>query len=148
MHLVGRSDLADDETAAYAGPDSPKTAELKVAVAAWAAELTTSEVVEVATAFRIPVAPLGRGSTLLANQQLTARGFFGPDPEQQIEPGTTFRLHDAVEIDVDTSHLVRTEHATASDERFPLRGLRVVDLTAWWAGPSATHFWPQWERMS
>jgi crotonobetainyl-CoA:carnitine CoA-transferase CaiB-like acyl-CoA transferase len=138
MHIVGRSDLADDASIAYAGADAPKTAELKVAVAAWAAEQTTDDVIDIAAAFRIPVAPIGRGSTLLYNEQLVARGFFGPDPHHEIAPGRTFRLHDPTTVTATRSP--GRSQPRIDDGPLSLSGLRVVDLTAWWAGPSATHF--------
>jgi crotonobetainyl-CoA:carnitine CoA-transferase CaiB-like acyl-CoA transferase len=138
MHIIGRSDLADDESVAYAGPDTPQAAELKAAIAAWAAERTTAEVVDIASAMRIPVAPVGRGSTLLDNEQLRARGFLHGSASGDVGRGTPFRFyHTAVVPHRRSGRDARPGHE--GDEGLPLAGLRVVDLTAWWAGPATTH---------
>lgn len=137
MHIIGRSDLADDESVAYAGPDTPQAAELAAAIAAWAADRTTAEIVDIASAVRIPVAPVGRGSTLMDNEQLRARGFLHTTATGELRPGPTFRFHDPVTVPADPATTPRQVPAPA--EGRPLAGLRVVDLTAWWAGPATTH---------
>lgn len=134
MVLIGRPDLADDESLAYGTALEQRPAELKAAIAEWTARHTTAEIVELASTFRIPVAPIGAGDTLLDNEQLRDRDFFARGEDGTLEPGPPLRYYPAAPPAADGP---RREDPAGTD--LPLAGLRVVDLTAWWAGPSSTH---------
>ncbi|WP_084735733.1 CaiB/BaiF CoA-transferase family protein [Actinophytocola xinjiangensis] len=131
MVLVGRPDLADDESLAYGTARQQRQDELKAAIVDWAASLTTAEVVDLASAFRIPVAPVGSGDTLLDNEQLRERGFFTTGADGLTRPGPPLRFTG------DGTAPSRPD--TGDRDGLPLAGLRVLDLTAWWAGPASTH---------
>src|SRR5207253_3033527 len=75
-------------------------------------------------------------------EQFVARGVF-EQHDGYIAPRVPYRLHapgakDAHRQDggVPSAH---TTHQAGGRARKPLDGVRVVDLTAWWAGPAAGH---------
>ena len=133
--IIGRPDLADDETHAY-GNDNPEIdAEIRRGVDAWTREQTTDEVIELASALRIPVSPVTTGETITQNEQLLSRGFFQQDAAGLRTPGPAFRFTPGA----GPAPTAGPSGSAAPSGRAPLSGVKVVDLTAWWAGPGATH---------
>jgi crotonobetainyl-CoA:carnitine CoA-transferase CaiB-like acyl-CoA transferase len=104
---------------------------------------TTAEIVETATALRIPVAPIGEGRNLPENDHLRQRGVFAHGTDGLLRPRRPWLVRgtDAA----NAAHAVPTSHEPwsgpppGSPPDRPLSGLRVADLTAFWAGPAATH---------
>jgi crotonobetainyl-CoA:carnitine CoA-transferase CaiB-like acyl-CoA transferase len=92
---------------------------------------------------------------VLEHEQLVARGVFRDDPSGTFRhPRPPYRIDDREappfgpaprlgEHDGRIALRSRPVAAGAADaaagEALPLAGLRVIDMTAWWAGPSATH---------
>ena len=116
----------------------------------WTRQHTTEEIVEQARLLRIPVAPVGNGETVLEHEQLVARGVYRDSPEGDFRaPCPPYRIdgerpppprpaprlgeHDGARFEAQ-----RVEAGSEALE-LPLQGIRVVDATTWWAGPSATH---------
>jgi crotonobetainyl-CoA:carnitine CoA-transferase CaiB-like acyl-CoA transferase len=128
-------------------------------VRSWTRERTTAEIIEQARLLRIPVAPIGNGRGVLEHEQLVARGIYRdapgsgfkvPCPPYQIDgerppqPSRAPRLGEHTSQPEFPSGQERVESATkpkteTKTKNLPLAGIRVVDATAWWAGPSATH---------
>jgi crotonobetainyl-CoA:carnitine CoA-transferase CaiB-like acyl-CoA transferase len=126
-------------------------AHLAPEIAAWMAERTKAEILEVAGAFRIPHAPIGNGATIPVTDHFEARGslvrnvrdgFLEPDRPYRFdppllrapEPAPALGEHDGI------AHEARaSEDRPVGDEPLPFRDLRVLDLTAFWAGPLPTH---------
>lgn len=124
-------------------------------IAEWVAGRTTAEVLDLAEAFRIPHAPIGNGATIPNTDHFVARGsivanrrdgFAEPDRPYRFdrpllrEPGPAPRVgeHDDEVFTVAASP--RSAATTSGDgTSLPYAGLRVLDLTAFWAGPVATH---------
>jgi crotonobetainyl-CoA:carnitine CoA-transferase CaiB-like acyl-CoA transferase len=148
--LIERSDLADDAALAQVAGRMARFAEWNEIVHAWTRRHTTAEIVERASLLRIPVAPVLDGKRVLEHEQLVARGVFREEPRgsfryprppwiiagEQAPPARPApRLGE---------HTGRVEAraprrpAPAGEAALPLAGLRVLDLTAWWAGPAAT----------
>ncbi|GAA0710740.1 CoA transferase [Dactylosporangium roseum] len=144
MLLIGRPDLADDEALSYAGMPTARSAGVRRAIEDWTESRTGEEVIDAASALRIPVAPIGNGATLLDNEHLDARGFFQPTGTGLRQPGAPFRFH-PVEPPAGAREGGGRPESSAPvaagdpDGTGHLDGLRVLDLTAWWAGPAASH---------
>lgn len=137
MILIGREDLAFDESLAYAAVREQRADELRQAITAWTSANSTEAIVDLAEAFRIPVAPMGNGATIPGFDQVRERGLLIQDGSGQQVPRPPARstgLHDVTSSDTPPSDLSQR----SSDRSGPLAGIRVVDLTGYWAGPSAT----------
>ncbi|HET9889443.1 MAG TPA: CoA transferase, partial [Mycobacterium sp.] len=116
----------------------------------WLAERTVAEIVELGQLFRLPIAALGNGSTIRELEYVRERGVFVPNPAgfdqprppwlmsacAPAAPGDTPALGAA--DDESPWRRVEPEIEPALDG-LPLSGVRIVDLTAFWAGPAATH---------
>jgi crotonobetainyl-CoA:carnitine CoA-transferase CaiB-like acyl-CoA transferase len=132
---------------------------LQPEIAAWMAEHTTAEVLELASAFRIPHAPVGNGATIPSTDHVVARGSIVTNPRDGFaEPGPPYRFdppllrapapaprlgeHD-VEVVVPAPADGGAPSVAASpaqdDPALPFDGLRILDLTSFWAGPLCTH---------
>jgi crotonobetainyl-CoA:carnitine CoA-transferase CaiB-like acyl-CoA transferase len=115
---------------------------------AWVAERTVAEICELATAFRLPNAPIGNGANLPMFEHFRARGTFVPNPRDGFtQPGHPYRLQPArLRTPEPAPRLGEHDGARrtkadgpAGRDGLPFAGLRVLDMTAFWAGPSCTH---------
>ncbi len=149
--LIGRTDLMADKQLATIFGRSARMEEWNAIVRQWTRQRTTAEIVEAAALLRIPVAPVNNGETVLAHEHFKARGvfvenpgggFLQPRPPYRIDGHAAGRLRAAPGIgEHDASVAARPPRAAVSDAddlALPLAGIRVLDATAWWAGPSAT----------
>jgi crotonobetainyl-CoA:carnitine CoA-transferase CaiB-like acyl-CoA transferase len=109
---------------------------------------TTAEVVALAAELRIPVAPVNDGPAVVEFEQGQARGSLVDDPTARFRvPTRSWRIDGegapppspAPRLGEHTGTIrPRPAKAAATSERtLPLHGVKVLDLTAWWAGPSA-----------
>ncbi|HEB88093.1 MAG TPA: CoA transferase, partial [Deltaproteobacteria bacterium] len=155
--MIERPDLRETGEFNTAMQRIARLGEWEDIVRAWTRRHTTAEAIEAASLLRIPVAPIGNGETLLEHEQLVARGIYreapgggfkAPCPPYRIdgERPPPPRPAPALGADPDarfSSSPARPRRSgTNADEEptaMPLEGLRVIDATTWWAGPSATH---------
>ncbi len=116
----------------------------------WFAERTVAEIVELGQLFRLPIAALGNGATIRDMEYMTERrvfvenpaGFHQPRPPWLMATCGPAPLRDTPALGAanDEAPWQRPQSgATLTDAELPLRGVRIVDLTAFWAGPAATH---------
>lgn len=116
----------------------------------WFAERSVDEIVELGQLFRLPIAALGNGSTIRDLAYVTERGVFVRNPAGFHQPRPPWLMSRCQAAPVrgapglgeanDQSPWLKRESARQpADRRLPLDGVRVVDLTAFWAGPAATH---------
>jgi crotonobetainyl-CoA:carnitine CoA-transferase CaiB-like acyl-CoA transferase len=148
--LIERTDLRGDDELAMIGGRWARRDEWNAIVRAWTSQHTTEEVVERAALLRIPVAPVNDGAGALAHEHFADRGvfvknpsggFLQPRPPYKIDgegpraPGPTPGLG---EHQGRIEARERVAPSTPDTDSLPLKGLRVLDATAWWAGPSAT----------
>jgi len=119
----------------------------------WTRERTVEEIVEIAKQLRIPVAPIGNGETVLRTDHMVERDFYREHPAGFRVPGVPYHLEKgdsrplepapklgqhskAVFAAKGRSKPPAAPTSEASDGR-PLAGLKVVDFSAFWAGPFA-----------
>ena len=116
----------------------------------WMAERTVEEIVELGQLFRLPIAPLGNGATIRDMEYTTERGVFVRNPAGFHQPRPPWLMSECAPAPVrPTAALGAADDESPWQKReldpkprsngLPLEGVRIVDLTAFWAGPAATH---------
>jgi crotonobetainyl-CoA:carnitine CoA-transferase CaiB-like acyl-CoA transferase len=115
----------------------------------WLRERTVAEIVELGQLYRLPIAPLGNGSTIPDMDHLREREVFVRNPSGFHQPRAPWLMSVAHSPPIRKSPVVGEsdgqtlwqprESVTTGSPRLPLDGVRVIDLTAFWAGPAATH---------
>jgi crotonobetainyl-CoA:carnitine CoA-transferase CaiB-like acyl-CoA transferase len=116
----------------------------------WMAERTVDEIVELGQLFRLPIAPLGNGATIREMEYMSDRGVFVHNPAGFHQPRAPWLMSACAPAPLRPTAAL----GAANDELpwqkleferkpapngMPLEGVRIVDLTAFWAGPAATH---------
>lgn len=116
----------------------------------WLAERTVEEIVELGQLFRLPIAALGNGSTIRDMEYVTQRGVFIDNPAGFHQPRPPWLMSACApappgitpgvgEANDETPWPRRESGGDPARHGLPLTGVRIVDLTAFWAGPAATH---------
>jgi len=146
--MIERADLVDDaDLASFAGR-AERRDEFLAMVTRWTRARTTAEIVDIAVAFRIPVAPIGTPEMLLKIDHFVERGVFVESAAGFLQPRVPYRS-DAMatmpprrppRLGADNGGVhwpPRPARPTGADS-LPLADIRVADFTAFWAGPVAT----------
>ncbi len=155
--MLGRQEIAQDPRFLEARERMEQIDFMQEFIHGWMKEHTTAEVIELCELVRIPVAPIGNGRELPRFDHFQARGvylrspggFLQPRPPYRLETGTTTTIGRTSRLDGDRAAVLakiagsKAKSAPAkapsmSQPDLPFAGLRVVDLTAFWAGPYAT----------
>lgn len=148
--LIGRSEwMADPQLAVMTGR-AEREHEVRAAIREYTTAHTTAEVVELASMLRVPVAPIGDGTTVTAFDHFVERkaylknprsGFLQPSPamrlpagEAPLDPAPPPRLGEHTHTVV-IAPRPRRSPTVAGPPRLPLDGVRVADFTMFWAGP-------------
>lgn len=115
----------------------------------WLAERTVEEIVELGQLFRLPIAALGNGSTIRDTEYARQRGAFIRNPAGFHQPRAPWLMSrcapvppgETVPAGANDDELwePRTFDGEPLQRGLPLSGVRIIDLTAFWAGPAATH---------
>ena len=123
---------------------------------AWVESNPVDEIRDLATAFRIPNAPVANGANIASLDHFRERGSFVCNPRDGFrQPGHPYRMRPArlrrpgpapllgehtagYRIASMTPRPAPTTSGPAN--RLPFSGLRILDMTTFWAGPCCTHF--------
>jgi crotonobetainyl-CoA:carnitine CoA-transferase CaiB-like acyl-CoA transferase len=150
--MIGHPEyMEDEELSTYTGRQRRRE-EFQGAIREWTEKRDVKEIIELAALFRIPTTPVGTPETVSSFDHFVERGVFRHGSGvTHLEPRRPFLINgegaDAprpvprVGADNDTVEWGPRPVLTASSEssQKPLSTLKVVDLTAFWAGPTATH---------
>jgi len=129
---------------------------------AWTTQHDCAEIMTLAAELRVPCTQVYDGQSIFKNEHLRERGVFvdNPDGFRQPRPpylvdGTSPRPFTAAPklgehmgsiearprsavVPSDAADVARSVQAAPSP--LPFEGMRILDITSWWAGPSSTHF--------
>lgn len=116
----------------------------------WMRSRTVEEIVELGQLFRLPLAPLGNGATIPEMDHLQQRGVYVANPAGFRQPRPPWLMTEARPAPLRPAPTVgdadgelpwppRASSAATTSTGRPLAGVRIVDFTAFWAGPAATH---------
>lgn len=118
----------------------------------WLAGEKVDDIRDLASAFRIPNSPVGNGQNVTTFDHYQQRGVFTRNPRDGfVQPGPPYRLS-AVDLRTPEPAPALGEHTRryrdqapvvaktgGASQRLPFEGMRVLDMTTFWAGPSCTH---------
>src|SRR5262249_9639935 len=147
-HVIGRDDMAADEELGTMIGRFKRAKETNDALRSWTGARTAEEVVDACVDARVPATIVGNGAELPRFDHVIERHVLVPQPnEAWVRPRAPFRFHGVPDRElvapVDAAAngawapRARRRDPAAVGER-PLAGLRVLDFTAFWAGPAAT----------
>jgi len=149
--MIGRGDLLEDTELASSPTRFARRKEFLAAVHEYTTKRSSAELLEEAGAFRVPAGPVLNGATVPTFEQFVARDVFQPSPSGRFrQPRVPFRIDGAParpfaaapavgQDDGSVRWDARPARAATSEWQRPLEGVRILDLTAWWAGPAALH---------
>ncbi|HYB37138.1 MAG TPA: CoA transferase [Mycobacterium sp.] len=149
--MTGHEEWIDEESPLSISEQANEKAE---ELYAWAQDHTVDEIRELATAFRIPNAPVANGANIAHLDHFQARGSFVSNPRGGFrQPGPPYRMRPALlrppqpapRLGEHTAHYRQSRPPARppvnhGGDRLPFSGLRVLDMTTFWAGPCCTHF--------
>jgi crotonobetainyl-CoA:carnitine CoA-transferase CaiB-like acyl-CoA transferase len=147
--LIGAPDMAEDEDLASFDGRMKRRDEVWGRIRAFTAERSVEEIVEQAQAFRIPAGPIGTGDLVAGFDHFVERGVFVESPHGFLQPRPPYQFSETVlapprrapELG-ESAELPASEQVgptLGADPSRPLDGIRVLDLSAFWAGPFATN---------
>jgi crotonobetainyl-CoA:carnitine CoA-transferase CaiB-like acyl-CoA transferase len=149
--MVGLPEFGEHQIAIMIG--GPEREEFFGKAQPWLDTMTVADLVELSQAMRIPAAPINDGATILDCPQYSERGFFiesSLDTATFVRPGAPFRLFKtpvpaprpapalgtAVTTGWPATDLAGL--APVADIELPFAGLKVFDLSTFWAGAYLT----------
>jgi crotonobetainyl-CoA:carnitine CoA-transferase CaiB-like acyl-CoA transferase len=151
VSMIGRPEWADDPAWTSVFSRLARRREFLEAVHAYTLPRRAGELLETAALLRIPCSPVLDGEGVEANEHFRDREVLVPAHSGRFrQPRVPYRIGDrprpvpgrlaaAGEHQGQTGWAARARvSGEAGGWRLPLEGYRVIDCTAWWAGPAAT----------
>ncbi|MBI5089079.1 MAG: CoA transferase [Actinobacteria bacterium] len=155
--LIDRADLLADDGLRLWASRVQRYDEVLATIEASTTQRSVEQILELAEMFRVPAAPVGTGATIAGIDHFVERGVYQLDPTDRfLQPRSPLILHGAERvrptpapdligprsITWDPRHLrpaPTPDRDPAPGDPAPrgLDGIRVLDLTAFWAGPMA-----------
>jgi crotonobetainyl-CoA:carnitine CoA-transferase CaiB-like acyl-CoA transferase len=146
--VIGRDDMADDPELGTMIGRFRRAGEVNDALRTWTGAHTADEVVAACVGARVPATIVGNGAELPQFDHVIERDVLVRQPgEAWIRPRAPFRFHGVADRalvapgEADGAAVwparARVGAPDAMGER-PLAGVKVLDFTAFWAGPAAT----------
>ncbi len=149
--MIERTDLRETQEFGQFAQRLGRLEEWEAIVHAYTKTHDTDAIIELAQTLRIPVAPICNGRTVLEQPQIRAREIFALDvsgdfqrplPPYQVDgqrpplagPAPGLGEHSG-QIEPRTPNRPRAQ----GSPELPLKGMRIIDATTWWAGPISTH---------
>jgi crotonobetainyl-CoA:carnitine CoA-transferase CaiB-like acyl-CoA transferase len=144
--LIGRPEWGDDPEWSRAANRLVRREEFLAAVYAYTTARSTAEVLEETSLYRIPAGPVLHGGNVREFDQFVVRDVFRKSASGRFhQPRPPYLLGSEIpplpgEVPSPGADEVRwtTVPTPPSRSGLPLAGVRVLDCTAWWAGPAAT----------
>jgi crotonobetainyl-CoA:carnitine CoA-transferase CaiB-like acyl-CoA transferase len=151
--MTGRQEWIDEDSPLSITEQANEKAE---EIYAWVRSQKTQEIRDLATAFRIPNAPVANGANIADLDHFQERRSFITNPRNGFrQPGHPYRTQPtllrppqpAPRLGEHTAQYRRSRPPARQQvklhgvsDRLPFKGLRVLDMTTFWAGPACTHF--------
>jgi crotonobetainyl-CoA:carnitine CoA-transferase CaiB-like acyl-CoA transferase len=151
--MTGHQDWIDEDSPLSITEQANEKAE---EIYAWVRSQTVEEIRDLASAFRIPNAPVANGANIADLDHFQERQAFVANPRDGFrQPGHPYRIRPellrppqpAPRLGQHTGRYRQSRPAVrepstpnGASDSLPFRGLRVLDMTTFWAGPSCTHF--------
>ena len=150
--MMGHQEWIDEDSPLSITEQANEKAE---EIYAWVRHQTVDEIRDLATAFRIPNAPVANGAniadldhfrerrSLIANPR---NGFRQPGHPYRTQPTLLRPPKPAPRLGEHTAQYRQSRPARrhvkldSGADHLPFKGLRVLDMTTFWAGPACTHF--------
>ena len=139
--MIGHPELGEDDTLRYGIQRFAAIDRVQPLIAAYTATRTVDQLVAEASARRIPVTPMGDARTVRGMDHFQARGVFRAVPEGHEEPRPPYTISGLAPAAPGTAPVPSASAvepaAPPPAATAPLDALRVLDLSAFWAGPMA-----------
>jgi crotonobetainyl-CoA:carnitine CoA-transferase CaiB-like acyl-CoA transferase len=153
--MMDKQEWLGDESLLRFDNRARRRAELLEVIDGWMSQRTTDEVIELASLYRIPVAPVANGETLPQYDHMVEGKFFVANPRgdflqpdvpytlgggagrRPFEPAPRLGEHTAI---LGSPRAPRPAPTGTPPTTLPFEGLRIADFTSNWAGPIVTHF--------
>lgn len=150
--MVGLPEFGEHQLAIMLG--GPERDEFFAKAQPWLDQLNVDDIVELSQAMRIPAAPVTDGASILNCPQYAERGFFIESRQGEgrfTRPGAPFRLSKTPALNPSPAPRLgvaspvgdqRSKPAKAAmgaiDPTLPFAGLKILDLSTFWAGAYLT----------
>jgi crotonobetainyl-CoA:carnitine CoA-transferase CaiB-like acyl-CoA transferase len=147
LAMIGRFDLLDDEGLKTKPGRDRRRDEFVAIVSAWTSKRSVQEILDEAATFRVPAAMVADPTTVANQDQMVARGVYVQSQDGTfVHPRPPYRMVGVAPRAIGRAPLLGENGAKVWERRsvaaggdpsiLPLHGVLILDLTAWWAGPS------------